>query len=471
MIDVEREVREFVSASFEAVPETTASEIVAGARPAGSARRRRGPVLVAALVVVALVAATIVGVVSLDGGRDATTRVGSSQREPVVETDTDPTPSTPGEWTIDLGGEIPYPPVIVDGAVVIVSANDDFTQTQVLALEVETASRRWSEDLGSPVVSVPVVAGDRVLLRLADDRLVALDAADGSQQWSARTGVNVKGPPPPVVAGDTVYVGSQDGVVRALGLDDGREIWSRRLAEAVHATPAYTDDALYVSTGSLPFGPESIGGVYALDARSGAVTWHTRTDAPVVTTPALGGGSVAVTTTDFGKRSRSQLVRVWTPDGASTSVPLDGAASAPVFGARGAWVVSTSNGVIEPRDRLALRADPRWTVSVGTDQQQPTLTRAGGWLVGAGSDVVAVDGRSGTEVWRTRFPDAFFADSDELGRIVVISRRGSLAVIDASDGSVLVGYSLHDTPIGAVLDDGTLVWTGTGGLVTAARVP
>jgi len=378
-------------------------------------------------------------------------------------------PSGSGEWTVDLGGEIPYPAVIADGAVVVVSANPDVTQTQVLALEVATASRRWSVDLGAPVVSNPVAANGSVLLRLADDRLVALYFTDGSVRWTTTTGTADLSPPP-VVASDTVYVGSRDGLVQAVRLRDGTLRWSRRLRDGVIAPPATIAHGLLVTATEMPVGSGG-GALYVLDDR-GRVAERYAASRPSVTSPAGRGGILALTT--------YQLDPGFTPQADPTDLVVGGrrgVARHRILGQLSAPVV-TDRYIAAVSDLGALRAydthDPQrrlWSAQVGANQG-PQLTVRVGRLIATGANLVAIDPTSGDELWTAAVSDAFLGVSDDPDRVVAISRTdGSLAVVDVRDGSLVVDFALHDTPPGAVLHDGTLVWTGSGGVVTTALVP
>ena len=467
MIDVERQVEELVTASFDAVPATTAAEIVDAARPLPRSPRRRWPAGVAALVVIALVG--VLAAVAVDDGGGSSSRVGVGPHGVTAATDTDPVPSAPGEWTIDLGGEIPYPPVVAGGAAVVVSASPDFTQTQVLALDVATASRRWSIDLGSPVVSAPVAARGSVLLRLADDRLVALDTADGSVRWTTTTGTADLSPPP-AVAGDTVYVGSTDGLVQAVRAKTGTLLWQRHLEEGVVAPPTPIARGLLVSATEMPVGSGG-GALYVLDDR-GRVVDRVTASLPALTAPAGRGGIVAFTTfrgdPDFPFQADPTDLVIGGRRGAVRH-RFPGNLSAPVV-TRGYVAAVSDQGVLRAYDT----SDPErrlWTAEVGRNQG-PQLLIALSRLVVTGSNLVAIDATSGLQRWTAPVSDAFLGVSDDSNRVIAISRtNGSLAVVDTRTGALVVDFALHDAPPGAVLHEGTLVWTGSGGVVSTARVP
>ena len=122
----------------------------------------------------------------------------------------------------------------------------------------------------------------------ADDRIVALDAATGTERWSFTTGGPVR--LAPALSDGRVYAGSDDGCVYCLNAADGSPIWKYSPApdarwipgngRIVSACPIRTGVA--VKDGLVYFGaglfPEE--GVYlcALDAATGREIWKISPD-------------------------------------------------------------------------------------------------------------------------------------------------------------------------------------------------
>jgi outer membrane protein assembly factor BamB len=370
----------------------------------------------------------------------------------------------PRVWTRDLGGEVVFAPVLAGDAVVVVSAADvNFTRTNVHVLELATGEVRWEQDsFGAAVDATPVVAGDILLLLLRDQRLVAVNLADGTLRWSARTGRNVKGPPPPIVAQSTVYLGSQDGLVQAFHLDDGFGRWSKSLPHAVLASPSYATGFLYLGTGTLPLWPTSRGLLCYIEGTIASISGCQPAGAPIMTTPVGRKGVLAASTHPFDEDQSAALV----VEGARITVP--GRLTSPVL--LGTLLAVASNtGMVQARD-LADGNRKVWQVHVGASQEA-SLSRAGDGLVVAGRELAVLALDTGTRRWRVAFPDAFLGTSRDPRRIVAISRTGVLGVFDTMTGDVLIDEELHDTPVGATLSAGTLVWATRSGQVNAIRVP
>jgi outer membrane protein assembly factor BamB len=86
----------------------------------------------------------------------------------------------------------------------------------------------WERSLGAPLTA-PVVAGGRVFAAAAGgQRVFALDAADGTVQWSFTVGARVN--TPPTVHRGLVLFGSADGWAYCLRSADGALVWRLHVA-------------------------------------------------------------------------------------------------------------------------------------------------------------------------------------------------------------------------------------------------
>jgi len=129
---------------------------------------------------------------------------------------------------------------VADGTVYVGMYNDN-----VYALDAADGTEQWSYQTGDDVFSSPAVADGTVYVGSTDDNVYALDAADGTEQWSYKTGSAVDSSP--AVADGTVYVGSTDDNVYALDATDGTEQWTYETGGAVRS-PAVVDDTVYAGS-------------------------------------------------------------------------------------------------------------------------------------------------------------------------------------------------------------------------------
>lgn len=146
-------------------------------------------------------------------------------------------------------------------------------------------SELWtnSESATDRIVAPPLQVEDQVFVGTADNHILALNAADGSEIWDYETNHAIWGQPS--YRDGTLYVSSMDWSVYALNADSGELIWQTPLGGALASRPVLGDDFLYVSSFD--------GSVHALDIASGEVQWSS-TLAPdwVWGAPALADGII-----------------------------------------------------------------------------------------------------------------------------------------------------------------------------------
>lgn len=146
----------------------------------------------------------------------------------------------------------------------------------------------WRFATNAEVARQPVIRDGVVYVMNANDTLVALDAATGKMRWHQhRTpafGMEVAGYAGPALGDDKVYAAFSDGVVLAYALGDGAEVWTPMdlAAEAEQQTggelPRYLDVdttpiPARIASGDVVFVGSYAAGVFALDADSGSRAW------------------------------------------------------------------------------------------------------------------------------------------------------------------------------------------------------
>jgi len=172
----------------------------------------------------------------------------------------------------------------------------------------------WQTKVGKGQ-SVPLAAGGRVFVTAEPDLLTCLDLADGRVLWTQPNGyaslpagaATPKEPPPtspqcgysapsPVTDGKQVYASYGTGVVVAYD-SDGKRRWVRHLDLPLvtqygrSVSPVIVDGKLLVG----------IGGVVALDPKTGETLWQTPEAKPTYGTPAVARiGDVTVVFTPNG---------------------------------------------------------------------------------------------------------------------------------------------------------------------------
>jgi outer membrane protein assembly factor BamB len=146
----------------------------------------------------------------------------------------------------------------------------------------------WRFNTNAEVARRPVIRNGVVYVVNANDTLVAIDAATGKLKWTQhRTpafGMEVAGYAGPALGRDKVYAAFSDGTVQAYSLEDGSEQWPTvdLAAEAEQQSggdvPRYLDvDTTPVvdkhPSGMVVYVAGYAGGVFALDAENGTRVW------------------------------------------------------------------------------------------------------------------------------------------------------------------------------------------------------
>lgn len=99
---------------------------------------------------------------------------------------------------------------------------------EVIALNVENGSVMWKTPVSSEVLSVPVVADGKVIIRTTDGEVISLDEKTGQKVWSYEHNVpalTVRGIGAPLVIEDTLIEGYDNGKLMAFRMEDGKYVW------------------------------------------------------------------------------------------------------------------------------------------------------------------------------------------------------------------------------------------------------
>ena len=228
------------------------------------------------------------------------------------------------------------------------------------ALKAGSGELVWKYASGEELATTPVFSAGKLLVASQSDTLYAVDAATGKWAWQYRrdqpSGFTVRGASAPRVDAGVAYIGFSDGFVVALSVADGTVKWERALTTSggnqfldADATPVLDE------TGRL-FVASYKDGVYALEATTGEVTWHTARPGVTSLVP---HGDVLVTAGD------GELGALLAADGRPLwSLDLSNRAARTPLLARGLLVVPT-NGALTFIDPATGRARESWNPGKG----------------------------------------------------------------------------------------------------------
>ena len=174
-------------------------------------------------------------------------------------------------WSQDLGEPTLSAPVVADGVVYIGS------HFKVLALDSETGHTIWDRKTTGPVDSSVAVAGDSLYVGFLDRRLVAINLETGETRWEFKTRGHITSSP--VVAEGIVYSGSWDGSIYAIDAATGERIWKFETGGTVRFQPAVHNGVLVAAA--------SDGKLYVLNAKTGQDRFRFRTPKSATASPAV----------------------------------------------------------------------------------------------------------------------------------------------------------------------------------------
>ena len=172
-------------------------------------------------------------------------------------------------------------PVVLDDLVIAHASNG-----WVHALDRKLEKVVWSSEVqGASFFSG--VYGDGLFVISAGDRVVALEAQDGSERWSFKlsrlAGVEMT----PAMSGGKVLFGSKDGAFHALSMDKGEEVWTFKGERAF----GWTNPV--VAYGKIFVGDRG-GVINAFDLKKGTRVWEQESGVTGLSTPGIVPGNIIV---------------------------------------------------------------------------------------------------------------------------------------------------------------------------------
>jgi outer membrane protein assembly factor BamB len=161
-------------------------------------------------------------------------------------------PATGAElWRVKYTGFSNVPrPVFADGLVYVTSG---FAPPEMLAIrpdgkgDVTKTHVAWRYRKNVPNIPSPLVVGNHLYMISDKGTITSLDAKSGKEQWSERLTGNFSASP--LAKGNAIYAFGDDGATVVFEAGDRfKEIARNQLPGHVQATPAASDDALFIRT-------------------------------------------------------------------------------------------------------------------------------------------------------------------------------------------------------------------------------
>ncbi|MFV2172575.1 protein kinase domain-containing protein [Actinomadura sp. LOL_011] len=374
-------------------PEASGTSEASGGRrpsaPAGRWRRAAVPAGAAAALAVVVAAVLVLGRGSGEGAAEP-----------------EPTPAQPKLTQLWSHGTGPHGrPVVRDGRVYFTP------EGSVHAVDADTGDPLWKYGERITALSLSAV-GESLYFEngaATEESVVqALDARSGKRRWVYEPGQTVyQGP---IVADGTVYVTCREfgdyekpTHLHAVDAGTGAKKWSRTAGRLVGGLAAAGGTVYYSSITDDGRARH----LYALDARTGEQRWKVRLEGDV----------------------RNREVSLTVANGVVYGVREDGVLSARDLNGRLLWNHQTE---IEDFDDVETPAIADGIVYLGGNGHN------------AGGEVVAVDARTGKELWRYDTGALTAPPTVEDGTVYADNDEGRLHLLDARTGDSLGGLRLAD---------------------------
>ncbi|MFF4563497.1 PQQ-binding-like beta-propeller repeat protein [Streptomyces sp. NPDC001435] len=277
-------------------------------------------------------------------------------------------------WKIKLGDDVSTPVVTAAGVYCVTWDHDrNLRRLRAVALD---GTPKWQQTLGDHGYGIPVLLGDHVLVVMGSTDAGGLRcvAPDGSERWLVTTPAGPTGIP--LVAGGVVYTGSYGDRLLALDATDGSRKWS---------VPGGADVRVSVLAGTTLLA-DSAPGLQGFRSTDGRRLWRNPDSGP--TAPVPGNRSLAVATENGGVYAlrAADGTKAWTRQVG------DGTSSLPGAVVSGDTVYARVDNRVQT---LALvDGRPRWSADIGRsqgDDQHTPVVRAGRLYVPSGTGIAAVD--------------------------------------------------------------------------------
>lgn len=136
-------------------------------------------------------------------------------------------------WTRDLKRAVTAGVAVTGGAVVVATERG-----LVLAFD-QNGKDLWRFQASTEVITPPAASQGTVIVRAADGRITALDAADGRRKWSFQRQLpplTLRNPEPVTLLQGTAYAGYAGGKLLAMNVNNGNLRWEATVALPKGAT-------------------------------------------------------------------------------------------------------------------------------------------------------------------------------------------------------------------------------------------
>jgi len=348
-----------------------------------------------------------------------------------------------GRWQYRIT-EIPPPPPTPKVDWYTLQANDGRTGAFSSTGVTGSATDTWTFTAPADNIRTgPAVVEGTVYVGAEDGTVYAVDAGDGSEQWTASVGGTVT---TPTVVSGTVYIGDGLGTMHALDASDGSEVWSFDIGSTnnIDGSPVVANGKVYFGARDKTF--------YALNESDGSVEWTTTSSFEIQATPAYGDGTIFICFLDgtFHALDASDGSVQWTQSFSG----LSGLHSPAVDTANGSVYFADQDG--NTKEMNTSDGSVQWTTSLGTASNAGTGYANGSVYVPADDgNLYSLNASDGSQQWSYTTGNTVASPPAIVDSTVYFgSRDNDVYAVNESDGSLdwsfMTGDNVDSAP--AVVD-------------------
>lgn len=186
-------------------------------------------------------------------------------------------------WKHNTHGPILSSPVIHGDKLTVVNASG-----KVVALSTRDGRELWKFSCDDELIATPVNHKESILVPTSKGRLLSIDLGSGSLRWQHQTAEPIVCAPQRHA--ELLLFGTKGGYFHAVTLDSGKEIWKFPAGSAVVSSPAASVDSVYFGTIEGTF--------FALEADNGGLIWEYPTNKPIMSRAVIAFTSVIFASQD-----------------------------------------------------------------------------------------------------------------------------------------------------------------------------
>ncbi len=317
---------------------------------------------------------------------------------------------------------------------IYVGADPSSSLGSLVALNAQTGATRWTFQMGA-TYTTPVPDNGIVYTASQDGYAYAINMTTGKQVWRFMRPAPVDGYP--ALANGIVYYTSDIGSVDALTASSGAHLWSFQMPNSkdhLYSAPAVARGTVYFGAGGVD------NGVYALDAATGKLRWHTPLSAD-----AANGDATVVNGLVYVSADDGALYAFDATTGAlkwkyKTSLPLEGGATI----ANGVAYVGSEDHTLYALDATTGKLLWRYTTGGAiSGYGSPTVANGTVYIGVDDMRLYALDATTGKLLWTFTASDMVRSSPAVLNGVVFFaSHDGSFYALDAAAGKLKWQVSL-----------------------------